>query len=314
MSSQGSTGQRVKNLIWVIVQFEILCLHIGFYLGIISSVVDFQELCWKRYNFDEINSSSVSTNVTIKANSNYSMNNVIDGVLVNDPVAAGYNSWRRANFQISENQILEIKAVGEISLCRSYLPLYHLQDMSDPLVNVGSGFYTRVNGDKIAIPRINENTEPLTLIFNARTKGWRNLAEVYNGDIVKVILKDNVSPGQVVAADPLLIPVSAADCNALSDVLARQTCLNGLNAGQVSASPVCAQIVDLTQRAACQAQFASTPPGPVGLTVAQFNRLPTSLIQQCINNIPQGGGSCATTSSTCSTLRSAFKYVGCFCD
>ena len=33
-----------------------------------------------------------------------------------------------------------------------------------------------------------------------------------------------------------------------------------------------------------------------------------------INNIPQGGGSCATTSSTCSTLRSAFKYVGCFCD
>lgn len=286
MQAAGVTGQKLKDLIWIIVQFEILCLKLGLFLGVISSVVDFSELCFKRYNFDSINSSSVSSNVIINANANYTMSEVVDGGTPAAIQSAGYNSWKKANFQISENQIMEIKAVGEISLCRSYLPKYHLQDGTNPLVDTGGIYYTKTDGSKIPIPRVSENTTPLTLIYNATTRGWRNLAEVYNGDIVKVILNDNVASSASTLVNPLTNPTSAADCNRIVDATARQNCLTALNAGQPAQTPNCASITDPDQLAACQAQFGGAPPAPQGLTVAQCNRYPAALVAQCIASIP----------------------------
>lgn len=290
--SKGSTGQIIKGMVATIVVFEIICLSLGFSLGVVSSVLDLSDLCFKRYSFDSMNSNSVVSNVGLKANANYTIAESNQGsAIIADPATAGYGKWKKANFQIKKNQLLQMKAVGEISLCRSYLPKYHLQERG-PIANTGGIYHQKSNGDRIPIPRISENVDPFVLIFDARTKGWRNLVEVYNGDILKVILDDNVSPSQVIMPDRTTIPVSADDCRSLSDPVDRQNCLNAIGSRDpTDVDPAtCANITDSTQRSACEAQFGANPPEPKGLTEEECKRMPPNLVDQCMKTTHKAVG------------------------
>ena len=118
-------GGVVGVLIMFVVRFEIMCLWLGFILGLISSVADFGDLCFKRYNFNSTNSSSVQGTVTVRGDANYT--NIITrvgriSVPSLDPTQ--YNKWVKASFRIKPNEQLEIKASGDMSLCRAYLPRY----------------------------------------------------------------------------------------------------------------------------------------------------------------------------------------------
>ena len=66
-----------------------------------------------------------------------------------------------------------------------------------PLNNLGSTTNVDSNNKPIAIPRIEDtNSQPITLVFDAQTVGWRNVIEMYENDVAEIILQDNVTIGQ----------------------------------------------------------------------------------------------------------------------
>jgi|GEM_PF-915725 len=286
MSEGGNSSQKIKKMIKVIVGFEILCLFLGFGLGIISSVVDFSDLCFKRYAFDGLNGSGTmaEANVSIRADANYSTTIVDQGD--SDSIATEYNQWKKLNFRILPGKSLTIKARGVMSLCRSYLPLYHLQDVTLPGRSSDSIYYTRSNGAKIPIPRADESAEPLTLIFSAKARGWRNLAEVYNGDIVKVILKDNTSPLQSSSVDLESTAVTEAECDSIVDESSRQACLSALSLFERRERTIsdCDTISDPIAKASCVRQFEDIAPISA-LTEDDCRSMEASMVQTCLDSI-----------------------------
>lgn len=276
MSNQGSTGSAIKGMIKVIVYFEILCLWLGFSLGIISSVIDMSDLCFKRYN-DSMSSSSVTvqTNVALRADARYDGGRVKHGRLVSSGSSGLYNQWKKANFQVQKNQSIPVKISGEVSLCRAYLPLYHLQDVKLPVKKGGEIYYTKPGGDKIPIPRISENVEPLTLIFDAKTRGWRNLTEVYRGDIVKVILKDDAKSGTIIEPKLKDTKVTEDDCNKLKDPIDVLSCKRSLNIGNTKLLTMadCNGIKDKASKKACIMQVNGGHSSSSNLSIALCNKI-----------------------------------------
>jgi type IV secretion system protein VirB6 len=303
--SQGNVGKVVNSLIMIIVRFEIICLVVGLFLGLISSLSDFSDLCFRRYDSSmNSNTYSVAANVTVRGDGNYTtVSNTVNGRQVLSPDPDKYGQWVRANFIVQPGQTLQIEASGNLSLCRAYVPLYHLQNRTIPAappnaatvrildingreITVPNIYYVGADRKRVPIPRVGEQATPLTLIFDAQSDGWRNLTEVYRGDLVKVILQDNYSPpsGAPIVSNPTL---SAADCNNAPAAI-RTRCNNAVNINtQRTLTLAFCNSLTGDRRTACitQVNTALAPPAP-SLTMADCNAMNVSLRAACIAAIP----------------------------
>jgi len=152
----------------------------------IIGAMDLTDGCLYRYNFDDnqsiSNASKVTNTITLKANSNYTITTseeASDGPSL-DPNA--YGKWRNTNLKLDSNKSVKLTIKGDISLCKAYIPKNNLQSLSNK----------DKDGKLIAIPRVEEKAiSPVSLIFDAKTDEWRNIAEMFENDHVVVsILPD----------------------------------------------------------------------------------------------------------------------------
>ena len=167
--------------------------------------------CLYRYSFNDdgtiADSDSVSNTVTLKANANYT---AIDSgesstslTLSQDPNS--YGKWLNSHFLVSSGQRIKVQIRGDVSLCRSYVPAYNLQSISN----------TDPTGKKIPIPRIEDTgSEPLSLIMDATVDEWRNIAELYPGDafIISITTDQKSNDGLSTQKDYINDTVVTTDC------------------------------------------------------------------------------------------------------
>ncbi|XVN42029.1 MAG: type IV secretion system protein [Candidatus Rickettsia vulgarisii] len=143
--------------------------------------------CLLRYDPDkgEGMSDTVTNSFMLDATANNTLVtiNKPDGSFENkyDPAHYG-KDWTNSNMSVAKDQEIKLKIEGEISLCKAYLPRNNIQQESD-LDN---------NGKRVEIPRVEDvDAEPVSLIFNAKTNKWRNIAELYSGDSILVSILPN---------------------------------------------------------------------------------------------------------------------------
>ncbi|WP_341755413.1 type IV secretion system protein [Candidatus Tisiphia endosymbiont of Ptychoptera albimana] len=153
-------------------------------LGMIGSV-KITNGCLLRYDQDAKGGSTdrITNTIMLNATANYTVitKTKPDGSLETEYDPNRYGEWLNTNLAVTNEQEIKFKIDGNISLCRAYVPKNNIQQLSD----------LDDNGNKVAIPRVEEtNVEPLSLIFDAKTDEWRNIAELFIND--KVII--SVSP------------------------------------------------------------------------------------------------------------------------
>lgn len=153
-------------------------------LGMIGSV-KITKGCLLRYDEDAKGGSTdrITNTIMLNATANYTVTTTTkpDGSIETEYDPKHYGEWLNTNLAVTNEQEIKFKIDGNISLCRAYVPKNNTQQLSD----------LDDNGNKVAIPRIEEtNVEPLSLIFDAKTDEWRNIAELFIND--KVII--SVSP------------------------------------------------------------------------------------------------------------------------
>lgn len=193
----------VKNIIWNIVRLVILFPLLTVPLMILDTMSGFNESCWYRYERDADGALvtsvlSRSGEFKLKGNANY-VNQRVDASDPSTPIeyrvdAAGnripilsrpdptrYGEWLNIGDASSEPTYLEIE--GEVSLCKSYIPKYDLQNNRADFPAVG----------EIEIPRYG-SSDFFTFIADSKTTTkWRNLAEVYLGDKIRVFISPPVN-------------------------------------------------------------------------------------------------------------------------
>ncbi|WP_342260378.1 type IV secretion system protein [Candidatus Tisiphia endosymbiont of Metellina segmentata] len=153
-------------------------------LGMIGSV-KITNGCLLRYDEDAKGGSTdrITNTIMLNATANYTVTTTTkpDGSIETEYDPKHYGEWLNTNLAVTNEQEIKFKIDGNISLCRAYVPKNNIQQLSD----------LDDNGNKVAIPRVEEtNVEPLSLIFDAKTDEWRNIAELFIND--KVII--SVSP------------------------------------------------------------------------------------------------------------------------
>ena len=170
-----------KMMVTALMVLIAVILIIVLWIMAIIGAMDITDGCLYRYNFNEDQSvspsSKVSSTVTLKANANYTIlsSEENEGEVSIDPT--GYGKWINTNLSVSSGQEVKLEIKGEVSLCKAYLPANHLQQTgaTDP-------------NQRIPIPRVNDNSPPVTLIFDATIDEWRNIAELFNNDKIMVSL------------------------------------------------------------------------------------------------------------------------------
>lgn len=204
-----------NNLMQVVGILAVIALVVCLVMCILALIggVKITDGCLLRYNFSEEGntgglSDSITNTVTLKASANYTMLNSTDAegkpVLSLDPNR--YGSWVNTNLSVKGEQKIKIKVTGDISLCQAYVPLNNIQSASN----------LDKDGNRIKIPRIEEPTEPISLIFDAKTDEWRNIAEIYRNDMVKV----SVSPdrqGEISASTYDIFNKTAVTADCIQD-------------------------------------------------------------------------------------------------
>ena len=211
---------KIMKIVLVVVIIEVLLLTIGTLFAMLG-LFDFQTGCVYRYDTsgNGTPSDGISRSVSIRGDGNYSSSiTKINGIntVVSDP--SQYGQWKRAGLSLKGGQVIGINVTGSVSLCKSYLPPY----------NIGSDGNLDQNKNPIAIPRVSDTTAPVTLIFDARTAGWKNLLQLYPGDIVEVIVNDQPSYGGNAA-------VSAASTNIFTGASISANC----SKGSKTYAPIC---------------------------------------------------------------------------
>ncbi len=172
--------------------------------------MDLTDGCLYRYNFDENKTLSSATKitktVTLKANANYSILSAEekDGGVSIDP--SGYGKWLNTNLRVTPGQDVRLDVKGDVSLCKAYLPANNLQQVSDKMPG-------KVPEVRIPIPRVEDNSPPVTLTFDARTDEWRNIAEVFKNDKLLVSLLSD----KKTTASNITIPNSLSPDGTMSD-------------------------------------------------------------------------------------------------
>lgn len=217
---------KIMKILIAVVIIEVLLLTVGTVFAMFG-LFGFNTGCVYRYDLNNGASSATdnfSKTMSIRADGNYTTDLVmVDGVktVVRNPNK--YGEWRRANLNLLEKQDVEIDVDGTVSLCLASLPIN----------NIASNTNTYFKGNTIIIPRVEDtNSEPLTLIFDANTEGWRNLLELYTGDVAEVILKDNRSSA------------SSYNSGAINNVIepnifTGQSVIADCSEGKTTYSPIC---------------------------------------------------------------------------
>lgn len=174
-----------KSKLAIIGALTIVAIVLIIVLWIVAIIggMDLTDGCLYRYSFNSDGSVSSSDSylntATLKASGNYTATTADSGNgFVLDPNA--YGKWLNTNVRLTSGQRVDLVIKGEVSLCKSYIPSYNLQSVS----NLDS------SGSVIEIPRVEDGaTAPATLVFNARTGEWRNVLQVFNNDKVLVTLE-----------------------------------------------------------------------------------------------------------------------------
>ena len=179
-------NKKFKFMLGMVLLAIIVCI-ILWIMAIVGSM-HLTDGCFYRYNFDEQgnlkNSDSVSDTAILRASANYTGVDNGDGSIALDP--GSYGKWSNSNMRLKPNQKVRFSIKGEVSLCRAYVPINNLQQVSG----------LDVDGKRIPIPRVEEqDKEPISMIMDARDPNWKNLTELYRNDEYYVaILKDQKTP------------------------------------------------------------------------------------------------------------------------
>lgn len=143
--------------------------------------------CLLRYDQDAEGGSTdrITNTIMLNATANYTVITTTkpDGSIETKYDPKHYGEWLNTNLAVTDKQDVKFKIEGNISLCRAYIPKNNIQQSSD----------LDTNNNMVAIPRIEEtNAEPLSLIFDAKTDEWRNIAELFiNDQVIVSILPDH---------------------------------------------------------------------------------------------------------------------------
>ena len=185
------------NLSKLIMLLGLIALLVSVVMVVLAMIgsVKITNGCLMRYDDTNGNTTENITNtVMLNATANYTVitKTKPDGSLETEYDPNRYGEWLNTNLAVTNEQEIKLKIDGNISLCRAYVPKNNIQQLSD----------LDSNGNKVAIPRVEEtNVEPLSLIFDAKTDEWRNIAELFaNDQVVISILPDQKKlPGMVSA-------------------------------------------------------------------------------------------------------------------
>ena len=170
-------------MIGILTLVAILLCIVLWIIAIVGGM-DLTDGCLYRYNFDGDGSVSsadkLTDTITLKANANYTaLSSETTGAATSlDPTT--YGKWLNTNLRVASGQKVSFVMKGDISLCKSYIPRYNLQDESD----------RNISNEVMEIPRYEETpSTPATLIFDAKTNEWRNLTQVFKNDKIVVTLQ-----------------------------------------------------------------------------------------------------------------------------
>jgi type IV secretion system protein VirB6 len=186
--------KKLRYILIAIIFVLALMILITFFLLILGSFGFMNGACWYRYALDSNGflSSQVMAStkqVTLRADANPFRVLVSDGSQTgfkSDP--AKFGSWQDAGTLPQEEFELEIK--GSVSLCKSYVPRFNLQTDS-------------ADAKQFEIPRVDEQSS-FQYIFNSRdNSSWRNVAEIFPGDLIKIFVSPVVSQSNIAANQDL---------------------------------------------------------------------------------------------------------------
>lgn len=284
---KNNTTTLIEKMLFLIIRFEIICLKLSLWLGVISALTDFTNICFQRYDIPATwqglvgsssgasNNFSVMSTLELRADGNYTPI-VSTGGTRTTPNPANYGKWVRASLRVTNREQIRVEVSGQISLCRAYLPKYHLQVRNVGSSHTGSNYVTR-SGSKIPIPRMDESGYLTMIMDPSNVKGWRNLTEVYRYDKLSVIVDDNISPGQSVTQSQTI--ATTTTCNSLTTAADRDAC----NAGLASLSTHSCTQSNASVRRLCQQRNA---------------RLATLTDAQCSSPTPDISDLCVIRAST----------------
>jgi type IV secretion system protein VirB6 len=183
------------NLSKLIMLLGLIALLVSFVLVVLAMIGSVKITDGCLYRYDDTNGGnidSITNTVMLNATANYTVITKTrpDGSLETEYDPNRYGEWLNTNLAVTKDQDIKFKIGGDISLCRAYIPKYNIQQSSD----------LDDNGNKIAIPRVEEtNAEPLSLIFDAKTDEWRNIAELFANDkvVISILPDQKKVPGMV---------------------------------------------------------------------------------------------------------------------
>ncbi|WP_341748857.1 type IV secretion system protein [Candidatus Tisiphia endosymbiont of Sialis lutaria] len=175
------------NLSKLIMLLGLIALLVSLVMVVLAMIgsVKITNGCLMRYDDTQGGNTDYITNtVMLNATGNYTVITETnpDGSLNTKYDPNHYGEWLNTNLAVTNGKEIQFSIKGNISLCRAYIPPNNIQQLSD----------LDSNGNRIAIPRVEEiNVEPLSLIFDAKTDEWRNIAELFvNDEVVISILPD----------------------------------------------------------------------------------------------------------------------------
>ncbi len=175
------------NLSKLIMLLGLIALLVSFVLVVLAMIgsVKITDGCLYRYDDTKGgNTDSITNTVMLNATANHTVISKTrpDGSFETEYDPNHYGEWLNTNLAVTDGQEIKFEIKGNISLCRAYVPKHNIQQPSD-LDNYKH---------RVAIPRVEEtNVEPLSLIFDAKTDEWRNIAELFiNDKVVISILPD----------------------------------------------------------------------------------------------------------------------------
>lgn len=175
------------NLSKLIMLLGLIALLVSLVMVVLAMIgsVKITNGCLMRYDDTQGGNTDYITNtLMLNATGNYTVITETnpDGSLNTKYDPNHYGEWLNTNLAVTNEQEIQFSIKGNISLCRAYIPPNNIQQLPD----------LDSNGNRIAIPRVEEtNVEPLSLIFDAKTDEWRNIAELFaNDEVVISILPD----------------------------------------------------------------------------------------------------------------------------
>jgi len=195
-SSDGMTKTKLRIISRIVYYAFFVMVAMSIIMMIVNGYNSLNGMCILRYATDPtsgtLTSSSVvsSKSIALNANGNYSSITTVQssGTMTYTPDPSGYNQWLNlgsvGNVGTNNTNTITLTITGNISLCKSYLPFYDVQNNTTP-GSLGTSARAAYNMN-IPIPRI-EDTQTLALKFPANSMQWRNIAEVFLGDEIQVI-------------------------------------------------------------------------------------------------------------------------------